>query len=117
MSRHSARRPIVCRHEVNCMVGLVLREDYDEASRLFWEPFHLGKSKLDPKSHQARYGRRIPIEHVFVFTSDFASNSPEYLELLSRCFVEQATFKVPEVSEEELNPLSKASAHFFGDSE
>jgi hypothetical protein len=102
------RRPIVCVCEVNGRVGVVLRKNYNKASKLFWRPYLQGKTPHYNNEHNALFeGRLISVKPIFVFKS----GSREYRTLVSGCYVEKATFEVPFIEECELPVLELHIAH------
>lgn len=95
--------------EVNGRIGVVLRRDYDEASRNYWKPYYDATAKYDSGSSTAPYGHRLEVSPVFVFTW-----SGGYYELAQGCYVERATFDVPHVAAAQLNPIAEAFQYFHG---
>jgi hypothetical protein len=86
------RPPVVCVCKVNGRVGIVLRSDYQKASRAHWRQFQKGKAKYDSGFITASNGHIIEVKPVFVFCEAHR----ELFEALARsCYVERAVFEVP----------------------
>lgn len=103
-------KPIICVCEEQGRVGVVLRKDYEAASKAEWQPYIDGTKDHDPGHISAPYGRRLQPEPVFVFKS----GSPEYYTLMYYCFVERAEFFVPHVVGNQTNTLGVAWQHIHG---
>lgn len=103
-----SRRPVICVCKVQGRVGVVLREDYDSASRKYWKPYYDGEEDYDAGHITAPCGQRLELAPVFVFEPQ----SREYYTLCYSCYVEQATFEVPFVAKEDLNPIGEAWKYF-----
>ena len=102
-------RPIICVCEVNGRIGIVLRGDYDEASRRYWKQYYDGKY-YDAGHVAAPDGRRLKVEPLF----NFIAWSPEYYTICCGCYVERATFDVPAVYKNEPSQISEAYQYFHG---
>lgn len=103
-------KPVVCVCEEHGRVGVVLRRDYDAASKAEWQPYIDGGKDHDPGHVSAPFGRRIRVEPVYVFSK----YSKEYFTLMYYCFVERAEFHVPEVRSEDMNNIDAACRHIHG---
>ena len=103
-------RPVVRVCVVNGKVGVVLRQDYDNASRQYWDPYYRGILRYDAGHISAASGRRVVVDPVFVFTL----RSPEYYTRVYGCYVEEALFHVRRMPDDGLNPLAKAHQHIHG---
>lgn len=103
-------KPIVCVCEEQGRVGVVLRKDYESASKTEWQFYIDGKKEHDPGHISAPYGRRLQPEPVFVFKT----GSPEHYTLMYYCFVERAEFFVPHVVGNQKNTLGAAWQYIHG---
>jgi len=108
--RRKYHRPIVCMCEVNGRIGVVLRRDYNKASRRYWKPYYDAEKIYDAGYISAPDGFRIEVSPIFVFKA----YSQEYYTLAYSCYVERAIFDVPLISKGELNPIAKAYQYFHG---
>jgi hypothetical protein len=109
-------RPVVFVCEANCRIGVTPLADFIAASASFWQDVDQGIEPYNCNEFRSRLGRLITIkdpQQVFVFES----GSPDYLRLINCCFVQRATFFVPDVPANQLNQLGKASVYILGDNE
>lgn len=110
-NRWQYHRPVICVCRVGPgRTGVVLCDDFHRASREYWKRYTAGKEHYDAGHIAAPSGHRIGVSPMFVFDD----TSREYLTLVHRCYVEQATFHVPAVYGENLNPIGKACRYIFG---
>ncbi len=107
--RRNHHRPVICVCEVNGRIGIVLRRDYDEASRRYWKQYYDGKH-YDSGHVAAPDGRRLQVEPLF----NFKAWSPEYYTICYGCYVERATFDVPAVWKDEPGQIAEAHQYFHG---
>jgi hypothetical protein len=107
--RSSYHRPIICVCEVNGRMGVVLRRDYNEASRQYWKQYYDGKH-YDAGHVVAPEGRRLQVEPLF----NFKAWSPEYYTICFGCYVERAIFDVPAVLKDESGQIAEAHQYFHG---
>jgi|SRR3989344_1175920 len=104
-------RPVICVCKVDSRrVGVALRDDLHRSSRKYWKRYLQGKERYDAFHIVAPSGHRIDVCPVYVF-EDY---SREYLTLVSRCYVEQATFHVPAENLAGPNPIDEACRYIFG---
>lgn len=110
-NRWRFHRPVICVCRVGPRrTGVVLRDDFHRASREYWKRRLTGKEHYDAGHIGAPDGHRIDVSPVFVFED----TSREYLTLVHRCYVEQATFHVPAAFGDNLNPIDKTCRCIFG---
>ena len=107
--RRSHHRPIICICEVNGRIGVVLRRDYDEASRRYWKQYYDGKN-YDSGHIAAPDGCRLEVEPLF----NFKAWSPEYYQICYGCYVERAIFYVPAVGKDQSSEIAEAYQYFHG---
>lgn len=88
----------------------MLRRDYEEASRRYWDRYYAGNIRYDANNIRASSGRLLEVSPVFVFRS----GSSEYFTLMHGCYVERATFHVPSVLKGEINPIDSAYLYLHG---
>ncbi len=86
-------KPVICICEVNGLIGVVLRQDYDLASRCFWNSIRKAGGKKGDDIDVVR-PILINVQPVFVFKA----KSKEIQDLKRQCYVERAMFMVPNVS-------------------
>lgn len=88
-------RPIVCVCELNDVAGIVLRSDYDAASKAHWNAVVRGEIRYDPGQSTAYHGTLIPIPREKIFV--FGVRSMEHKTVTHTCglFLERATFLLP----------------------
>ena len=104
-------KPIVCVCEEQGRIGVVLRKDYDAASKAEWQPYIDGKKRHDHGHVSAPFGRRLMVDPIFVFSR---LTTDEYFTLMYHCFVERAEFHVPHIRNEDMNDLNTAWQYIFG---
>lgn len=110
-------RPVVCICEVNGIIGLLLRKDYDEASKAHWKNVTDGDGWWDPCRSDGYNGDLLHIPDGLVFR--FKKRSPEHLAFAEgNLFLERATFYVPETCYQALpdpkKEFERAQLHFYG---
>ena len=107
--RNRYRKPVVCVCEVNGKIGLVLRQDLDNASRAHWAPYCSGNEQHDPGFISAPFGINLEVSPMFVFSDRL---SDEFRALVSGCFVEKSSFEVPRHAE--VDQYDEAKRYLYG---
>jgi len=98
--------PVVCVCQINSLVGVVLRENYDRASKEFWSSYRRG---MRYPVGETPLGQRLWAPHTYVFSKD----SRALQAILKGCFAEIATFEVSARPDQQ-NDGKAAYQHFFG---
>lgn len=107
------RRPkVLCVCELNGMMGVCSRADYDFASRTQWRPFLRGENEYDHGNLVSRAGHRIVVSPTFIFHR----GSPEYKALVSRSYLERAVIHMPErhPHETDAHAFERAMRYLYG---
>src|SRR3989344_3747932 len=89
--RWHLRRPVVCVCLVNGCVGVVLRKDYNKASRRHWRLVQDGTVVYE----QYALGRVVEVRPTFFFTWETEGPNQKLRRLLDSCYVERAALWVP----------------------
>lgn len=108
--RLARTKPVVRVCKEHGRVGVVLRKDYDAASKAEWQPYIDGTKQHDPGHVAAPDGTRLQPATMFIFKS----GSPEYYTLVYHCFVERAEFYVPIIRKEDMDNIASAWQYIFG---
>ncbi|MES3006081.1 MAG: hypothetical protein V4664_03995, partial [Patescibacteria group bacterium] len=107
-------RPAICVCKQKGFIAVVLRRDYDKASRAHWKKFRKQPRKYNPRDHSANFGQLIRIPKTFVFrtTPGAGYEFDKYEAIVQRCFVERAEFYVPRLEENQRDETA-ALIHIF----
>jgi hypothetical protein len=101
--------PLVCVCEINGVVGVVRRSDYNKASRRYWR-----KHRFDTGALPDGRGRIISVSPTFTFKVVKGESNPRLQTLIKDCRVERACFAVEPFYPETAGLFADAWRHIHG---
>ena len=75
--------------------GIVLRDDYEKASREHWKPYSEGLVPFDHGAGMMSCGVLLKVQPTFVFDLKEMRHEQEFKLILHTCFPEKGIFHVP----------------------